>query len=64
MHGEKRWCGNAINADFIQLLARVRDPEPGERRSAGLASFVVEKERGEFPEGLGASRSTRSATTA
>jgi alkylation response protein AidB-like acyl-CoA dehydrogenase len=50
--GEKRWCGNARNADFIQLLARVRDPEPGERRSAGLAVFVVEKERGEFPEGL------------
>jgi len=52
VHGEKRWCGNARNADFIQLLARVRDPEPGERRSAGLAVFVVEKERGSFPEGL------------
>ena len=52
VHGEKRWCGNARNADFIQLLARVRDPEPGERRSAGLAVFVVEKDRGTFPEGL------------
>ena len=50
--GEKRWCGNARNADFIQLLARVRDPEPGERRSAGLATFVIEKERGAFPAGL------------
>jgi alkylation response protein AidB-like acyl-CoA dehydrogenase len=50
--GEKRWCGNARNADFIQLLARVRDPEPGERRSAGLATFVIEKERGGFPAGL------------
>ena len=50
--GEKRWCGNALAADFIQLLARVRDPEPGERRSAGLATFVVEKERGSFPAGL------------
>jgi alkylation response protein AidB-like acyl-CoA dehydrogenase len=50
--GEKRWCGNALAADFIQLLARVRDPEPGERRSAGLATFVVEKERGAFPAGL------------
>ena len=50
--GEKRWCGNARSADFIQLLARVRDPEPGERRSAGLAVFVIEKERGSVPEGL------------
>jgi alkylation response protein AidB-like acyl-CoA dehydrogenase len=50
--GEKRWCGNARNADFIQLLARVRNPGPGERRSAGLATFVVEKERAAFPAGL------------
>ena len=50
--GEKRWCGNARNADFIQLLARVREPEPGERRSAGLAVFVIEKERGSLPDGL------------
>jgi alkylation response protein AidB-like acyl-CoA dehydrogenase len=52
IRGEKRWCGNAVAADFIQLLARVRDPDPGERRSAGLAVFVVEKERGAFPTGL------------
>ena len=52
IHGEKRWCGNARAADFIQLLARVRDPEPGEPRSTGLATFVVEKERDRFPEGL------------
>jgi alkylation response protein AidB-like acyl-CoA dehydrogenase len=50
--GEKRWCGNARDADFIQLLARVREPGPGERRSAGLATFVIEKERGAFPGGL------------
>ncbi|KAA9166086.1 acyl-CoA dehydrogenase [Amycolatopsis acidicola] len=50
--GRKRWCGNAKAADFIQLLCRVRDPEPGERRSAGMATFVIEKERGGFPEGL------------
>ncbi|MDQ3385048.1 MAG: acyl-CoA dehydrogenase family protein [Actinomycetota bacterium] len=50
--GEKRWCGNARNADFIQLLARTRDPGPGESRSTGLATFVIEKERGELPDGL------------
>jgi alkylation response protein AidB-like acyl-CoA dehydrogenase len=50
--GEKRWCGNARAADFIQLLVRTRDSEAGEARSAGLATFVIEKERGTFPEGL------------
>ncbi|WP_202237324.1 acyl-CoA dehydrogenase family protein [Actinacidiphila reveromycinica] len=50
--GTKRWCGNAKAADFIQLLCRVRDPEPGERRSAGMGTLVVEKEPGAFPEGL------------
>ncbi|HET9690782.1 MAG TPA: acyl-CoA dehydrogenase family protein [Acidimicrobiales bacterium] len=53
--GEKRWCGNARNADFIQLLARTRDPAPGEPRSAGLSTFVIEKERGAFPDGLSGS---------
>ena len=52
IHGEKRWCGNARSADFIQLLARTRDPEPGEHRGAGLATFIIEKERGSFPDGL------------
>jgi alkylation response protein AidB-like acyl-CoA dehydrogenase len=52
IRGEKRWCGNALNADFIQLLARVADPGPDERRSAGLAAFIIEKERGSVPEGL------------
>ncbi|MGY2085474.1 acyl-CoA dehydrogenase family protein [Blastococcus sp. SYSU DS0539] len=50
--GRKRWCGNAKAADFIQVLVRERDPEPGESRSAGLINLLLEKERGEFPEGL------------
>jgi alkylation response protein AidB-like acyl-CoA dehydrogenase len=50
--GHKRWTGNAKAADFIQLLCRLRDPEPGERRSAGLATVIVEKERDSFPPGL------------
>jgi alkylation response protein AidB-like acyl-CoA dehydrogenase len=50
--GRKRWTGNAKAADFIQLLCRVRDPEAGEARSAGLATFVIEKERDAFPAGL------------
>jgi alkylation response protein AidB-like acyl-CoA dehydrogenase len=50
--GEKRWCGNALAADFIMLLARTREPEPGENRSRGLESFLIEKERDRFPDGL------------
>jgi alkylation response protein AidB-like acyl-CoA dehydrogenase len=50
--GRKRWCGNALAADFIQVLVRERDPEPGESRSAGLVNLLLTKERGQFPEGL------------
>jgi alkylation response protein AidB-like acyl-CoA dehydrogenase len=50
--GEKRWCGNALAADFIMLLARTEDPAPGENRSRGLESFLIDKERDRFPAGL------------
>jgi alkylation response protein AidB-like acyl-CoA dehydrogenase len=50
--GHKRWAGNALAADFVEVLARVRDPEPGEPRSAGLEPFLVVKERGTFPDGM------------
>ena len=50
--GHKRWCGNAKAADFIQILVRERDPEEGESRSKGLVNLLVEKKRGEFPEGM------------
>jgi alkylation response protein AidB-like acyl-CoA dehydrogenase len=50
--GHKRWCGNAKAADFIQVLVRVADPEPGESRSRGLRNLLLVKERGSFPAGL------------
>jgi len=50
--GDKRWAGNALAADFVEVLARVRQPEPGEPRSAGLEPFLVVKERGSFPPGM------------
>jgi alkylation response protein AidB-like acyl-CoA dehydrogenase len=50
--GRKRWAGNALAADFVEVLARVRDPEEGEPRSAGLEPFLVVKERGAFPAGM------------
>ncbi|MPY94707.1 MAG: acyl-CoA dehydrogenase [Acidimicrobiia bacterium] len=52
LYGEKRWCGNALRADFVQVLCRTRDPEPGESRSRGLSTLLLEKERGSFPAGL------------
>ncbi len=54
LNGEKRWCGNAVNSHFIQLLCRERDPGPGESRSAGLMSVVIEKEPGTVPAGMDA----------
>ncbi|MCZ2811201.1 acyl-CoA dehydrogenase family protein [Modestobacter sp. VKM Ac-2979] len=50
--GRKRWCGNAKAADFIQVLVRVADPQPGESRSRGLRNLLLVKERGSFPPGL------------
>jgi len=50
--GEKRWTGFALEADFLQDLCRLADPPPGQPRSHGLASIVVEKERGRFPPGV------------
>ena len=50
--GTKRWIGNSLAADFIQLLCREREPEPGEPRSAGLITLLIEKEPGSFPDGL------------
>ncbi|MBK5306852.1 MAG: acyl-CoA dehydrogenase family protein [Frankiaceae bacterium] len=52
LSGHKRWAGNALAADFIEVLARVREPDPEESRSAGLEPFLVVKERGVFPDGM------------
>ena len=50
--GHKRWAGNALAADFVEVLARVSDPGPGESRSTGLKPFLVVKDRGSFPAGM------------
>lgn len=50
--GSKRWAGNALAADFVEVLARVRDPADGESRSAGLEPFLVVKDRAAFPAGM------------
>src|SRR2546422_11064884 len=40
--GERRWGGDALNADFIVLLARTEDAGP-EERSRGLESVLIDK---------------------
>jgi alkylation response protein AidB-like acyl-CoA dehydrogenase len=50
--GTKRWVGHALSADFLHLLARTRAPREGSGPSDGLELFLVEKERGRFPDGL------------
>ena len=50
--GEKRWTGNAKAADYISLLCRTDDPAPGEPRSRGLSTIIIEKERDSFPPGM------------
>jgi alkylation response protein AidB-like acyl-CoA dehydrogenase len=50
--GRKRWAGFAKGAHFIEVLARTRDPEPGESRSTGLEPFLVVKDPGTFPAGM------------
>lgn len=43
--GEKKWCGNALSADFIQVLAKAKDEDE-------LVALLVRKQRGTFPEGV------------
>jgi alkylation response protein AidB-like acyl-CoA dehydrogenase len=53
--GNKYWCTFADGADYIQLLARVETPGDADARYAGLRSFIIEKPRGELPEGCSGS---------
>ena len=46
--GNKYWCTFADGADYIQLLARVDGDDP---EFKGLQTFIIEKNRGELPEG-------------
>jgi len=50
--GTKRWVGHALSADFILLLARTRPPRDDRGPSDGLELFLIEKERGTFPDGI------------
>ena len=51
LNGEKKWVGWAKAADFIIVFARTQDMDPSARWQ-GISSFLVEKERGTFPDGI------------
>jgi alkylation response protein AidB-like acyl-CoA dehydrogenase len=50
--GRKRWCGFARAADAILVFARTAPVREG-RRHHGISAFLLEKERGAFPAGVG-----------
>ena len=45
VNGRKVWISTAQVADKILLLARTRDPEPGEAQDAGLTLFFTDLDR-------------------
>ena len=49
--GQKMWCTFADGADFIVLVARATSYDRANRH-AGIAQFLIEKERGSFPAGI------------
>ncbi|RQM32177.1 acyl-CoA dehydrogenase family protein [Rhodococcus ruber] len=52
VNGTKMWCTYADEADYLVLFARTdphRDPAKPHR---GISAFLVEKQRGVFPEGI------------
>jgi alkylation response protein AidB-like acyl-CoA dehydrogenase len=51
INGQKMWCTFADGADFIILVARATPYDPSNRH-AGIAQFLIEKERGKFPPGI------------
>ncbi|GAA1856424.1 acyl-CoA dehydrogenase family protein [Brevibacterium marinum] len=50
INGTKMWCTYADQADYLILFARTSTDE--EKRHRGISAFLVEKPRGEFPEGM------------
>lgn len=50
INGTKMWCTFADQADYIILFARTSTDE--NKRHRGISAFLVEKERGSFPEGM------------
>ena len=50
INGTKMWCTFADQADYLILFARTSTDE--NKRHRGISAFLVEKNRGEFPDGM------------
>ncbi|MBM6590850.1 acyl-CoA dehydrogenase family protein [Brevibacterium sp. RIT803] len=50
INGTKMWCTFADQADYVILFARTSTDD--NKRHRGISAFLVEKNRGEFPEGM------------
>lgn len=50
--GNKYWCTFADQADFIMVFARTDQNVDAGARHRGLTAFMIEKPRGELPEGV------------
>ncbi len=49
--GNKYWCTFADAADYIVVVART-SAAPADKKHRGMTAFLVEKKRGEFPQGM------------
>ena len=50
--GNKYWCTFADGADFILVFARTQPEVDNAARHRGISAFMVEKPRGQLPEGV------------
>ena len=48
--GTKRWAGFALAADFIEVLARTREPRRASRARPGSSRFWSSRSRARFPK--------------
>lgn len=53
--GNKYWCTFADGADFILVFARTDPKVDPKARHKGISAFMIEKPRGELPEGVSGS---------
>jgi len=50
--GSKYWCTFADDADYIMVMARTDPQVDPKRRHVGISAFMVEKPRGQLPQGV------------
>lgn len=52
VNGTKMWCTYADEADYLVLFVRTDPNKDPAKPHRGISTFLVEKERGVFPEGI------------